>query len=237
MEFLKPNIDVENALLKGTQAKPFVTLANQGIKSNRISTHLLKGKGISVLKSALMQKPVIATEQEIGRSYLNTPIYDNMVIQPYEYSIKTIDANGNTVTETTEYRGIRVDTVIFDVSQTKNIVTTQVQGRSGTIKEYISDGDFIISARGAIVNEDNIYPERDVKTLINICKVPDALKITSPFLNNIFGIQEVVIMNYRLNQSEGFRNLQLFELTLQSDIPIQLRKFIIEPVRGELFEI
>ena len=79
-------------------------------------------------------------------SYLGTPVFSNLDFIGGSYK--------NLQGEQIEYEDLRIDTVLFDVSQQKNVVTTEIQGRNGTIKEYISDGDFAINISGLIVQPD-----------------------------------------------------------------------------------
>ena len=117
---------------------------------------------------------------------------------------------------------IYFDTVIFGISQTKNIVTTAVQGRNGTIKEYISDGDYQIDVQLLVVNNGSkIYPADLVNDFIGLLQVQDSLECISPFLQ-AFNIFNVVVESYKALSREGFMNTQPFELTLLSDNPIEL---------------
>jgi hypothetical protein len=114
---------------------------------------------------------------------------------------------------------LQLDTVLIDVSQTKNIVTTAVQGRNGTIKEYVSDGDYVINIKGAITTpQSSAYPTGAVRDLLTILKQPAALSIISDYLR-IFDIYQIVVTDYRFSQSEGFTNVQFFEINCISDTP------------------
>lgn len=117
---------------------------------------------------------------------------------------------------------LNMSTVLIEVSQTKNIVTTSVQGRNGTIKEYISDGDYLISLRGILVSEtSDAYPVNQVQEFIDLMKVQSDLPIVSPFLQ-LFEIYNIVITDYRLPQVVGYQNQQPFEINCISDEPIEL---------------
>jgi len=151
------------------------------------------------------------------KSYLG-----NLVFAPLTFvSGSYIAQNGNVL----EYDGLTLETVLFDISQTKNIVKTTVQGRAGTIKEYISDGDYQVNVKGVIVNEDNpnLYPESEVNTLIDICRASANIKVQSGLLA-LFSVYELVIESYNFPMGEGFQNLQTFELTCVSDSPIELQQ-------------
>jgi hypothetical protein len=148
-------------------------------------------------------------------SYLGTPVFSNLEVPEGKY----INLQGEEIS----YEALRVDTVLFDVSQSRNIVTTEIQGRNGTIKEYISDGDFSVNINGLIVSQDaNVYPEDEVTRLVEILKVQDTVPIASRFLNDVFNITNVVVVGYSFPQPEGTPNTQPFSIQCLSNDPIEL---------------
>ena len=151
-------------------------------------------------------------------SYLGTPVETNLILGDGENVLtKYVDIEGNELT----YYGLQIDTVIMEVSMTKNIIKTSIQGKSGTIKEYVNDGDYIINVSGRLSLKTNVYPESNVNRLIKICQIPDSVPVTSDFLQ-LFGINEIVIDDFKLPQEKGIRNEQGFEITMTSEIPILL---------------
>lgn len=178
---------------------------------------ILSGFGLTAVKSKLYNfgEPEEDKVAPVGTSYLGTPVFSNLDVEPGSYK--------NLEGEQIDFEGIRVDTVLFDVSQQKNIIKTDIQGRNGSVKEYISDGDFAVTIRGAIVNpEGAVYPEEDVLKLVEICKVQKSIQVNSRFLNDVFDIFDLVIESYSFPQSEGIENVQFFELSCVSDDPIEL---------------
>jgi hypothetical protein len=151
----------------------------------------------------------------IAISSLGTPVYSNLEIEGGSYT----DDNGNTI----QYPSIRVDSALFIVSQSKNIVKTAVQGRNGTVKEFISDGDYQISISGSISGKgNNIYPKDDVAALDKILKAPVALAVTSWYLNQL-GIHSIVVEYYSLPQQPGRNAQQDFQISAVSDTPVILQ--------------
>lgn len=157
------------------------------------------------------------TDKSELTSMLGTEVLDTL-----EFDADS-DERGN------RYNGLRIDAVLLTVSQTKNIVKTSIQGRNGTVKEYISDGDYMITVTGVIIGESlksgdsfsmkdigNRYPEKDVEELKQIMIIDDTVKVTSKFLNR-FGIENVVIESYRFEQIAGMYNTQAFEIQMLSD--------------------
>lgn len=118
---------------------------------------------------------------------------------------------------------IKFPLVLFNVMQKRNIVTTKIQGRDGSIKEYISDEDYEINIKGTIPGVNGVFPLLSVTELMKICKAKQALHINSFYLNNIFGIYDIVISSYSMDQAAGRTSEFPFSITAVSDTPIQLK--------------
>jgi len=152
-------------------------------------------------------RPVKTGKQAI--SELGTPVFSDLIIHKQDQ---------------TEAEGIHLVHCIMDVNQTKNIVKTTIQGRNGTVKEYISDGDYIITLRGAIVRTfKSNYPKEEIRIFLDLLKQNKSLKVTGEYLLQ-FGIYEVVVDSYRMAQETGKQNVQTFEINLSSDTPLLLKK-------------
>jgi len=210
----------------GTSLKQTLPAFAIGAAQTAAFTTVFRRKTIDAQTTADFQVGEAQKETTDIQSYLGTPIFDQLQIQGGQFfELEDIDGE-NPI----EYEGIVMQDVLMDVSQSKNIVKTAIQGRDGTVKEYVSQGDFVINIQGNIVgitegntleNIGNVYPIVDTKRLIDICKVPDALETTSEFLQR-FGINRIVITDYKFAEKQGFRNLQPFQITALSDIPINL---------------
>lgn len=145
---------------------------------------------------------------------LGTPIYSNLSLKAGNYTLKGKNVN---------YEGIDLDSVVITINQSKNIVTTAVSGRAGTVKEYISKGDFVINVKGYLTNIDNdSYPALDVRILNEILNAPISLEFTSEFLDR-FGSFDLTVTDYSFPQEAGFRNRQAFDINFLSDNPIELQ--------------
>lgn len=127
---------------------------------------------------------------------------------------------------------IEIDECILTVTQEKNIVTTPLQGRDGTIKEYISDGDYHITAeiglsnynkKGNELNDESSfeYPKEDLEKLTKYLKVKDTIIVDSSFLQ-VFGIVSAVVQSYSLQQ-ETHSNRQSLQIQLLSDEPYEIK--------------
>lgn len=115
---------------------------------------------------------------------------------------------------------LTMNDAIAAISKRKNIVTTQLVGMDGTVKEYINDGDYGINLivgvqaikDGKIVDE---YPSDGITQLRQFFDVKEAIYVHSEFLE-LFDISKVVVQDFSVTQSTE-SNYQSIELSLLSD--------------------
>ncbi len=104
------------------------------------------------------------------------------------------------------------------VKQAKNIVSTKVNGRNGTVKTYMGMDDYQIRVSGTLVDTNGVYPINDANALLTkICTAPISIPISCPYLQQILNINYVVIQSFDIPQEEGHYSLQKFTLDLLSD--------------------
>jgi len=155
-------------------------------------------------------------DQAQFESYLGTPVWTPLEFlktsgTSLDNSLGVGRSNGNSDTL------LRIDTVLIVVNQTKNIIKTPIQGRNGTVKEYISMGDFEINIKGAIVSPyPLVYPKEDVSLFVELMNLPKPIPIASEFLR-LFEIDVLVVENYSVAEKLGSRNEVPFEITAISD--------------------
>ena len=222
----------------------FNVSASQLLNLRQPSQFVVEGAAVNVVRAQQFKEPnpaqiqknnseqfeevEIITQNFDRRSLLGSPVISNLEVAAGSYR----DLDGNIIA----YEGLRIDNVLFTVTQTRNVVTTPVVGSNGTVKEYISDGDFDVTAEIIIVGEtretaDNIFeiqdignkiPERDITRLIKICQVQEVVQVSSVFLD-LFEISQVVITSYTTPQRAGFQNTQVFTINALSDDAIELQ--------------
>lgn len=150
-----------------------------------------------------------------SRSKFGLPKFDDILFEQVDYT-------------SNDGKNIRVPpfsmgTALCDVTMTRNIVKTQIAGRNGTVKEYMSDGDLQINIKGVLASlYQNIAPKDSVKNLLQFCNAPVNFNVTSNFLA-YFGVYTIVVEDYTFNQLEGKRNVISFELHCSSDMPIEIK--------------
>jgi len=115
------------------------------------------------------------------------------------------------------------ETALIEINQTKNIVKTSISGMNGTVKEYMSNGDFIVNLKGVIVgNIANQRPDRnDLNALVAFLNAPLSIPISCTFCEE-FKINSIVVESYKLSQREGARNIIDIEINMISDSAIEL---------------
>lgn len=234
----------------------FVFGIGSGIRQALSPNILVPGIGVQLIKTVAFREAqgipegaekdfeVLDPQQEEADaiSYLGTPILDPFTFNGSNF-FELDDIKGQNPIPFPDEKGadglgLTIPNVIIEVNQSKNIITTPIQGRDGTVKEFISRGDYVITLSGIIngkMDEEtgevrdigNVYPEDDVNKLITICEVPDSLDVTSTFLGMFLKEDSrVVITDYNIPQQVGVRNFQTFQINMLSDTPINLNELI-----------
>lgn len=198
-----------------------------GIQAQGLAKNIIKGYGLGIIKPKFYtidaekaRKESAAYEQSDRYGYakksglFNVPIWDTVRIIAPAY----IDNEGNTVSR----NALDLDIALFEISNDRNIVTTQIAGRNGTIKEYMSDGDYTINIKGSLFSElESTPPVSLLEGFEAVTTCPETLTIESNVLE-YFRVFEIVILKPTIKQRQGTRNVFDFELNCLSDRPIEL---------------
>ena len=155
-----------------------------------------------------------AKDAAISTSVLNTPVYSNIHFLDVEYT----DNQGRTI----RTDGKIYDAVLITVSQAKKIIRTEIQGRDGTVPEYIGMDDYKIQVNGIITGANGVRPVDQIAALKKMLDVPVAIDVACDYLNNM-GIHSLIVDSYELAQHAGGYSYQTFSIECSSFIPVQLR--------------
>jgi len=147
-------------------------------------------------------------------SDLGTPVYADVTFGNSRTPTQWSDHYGNIYTLPV----LTLQAILIDVSFPRNIIKTIIQGRNGTVKEYIGEGDAQISFRGVITGANGHYPIETVEILKQIIRAPIAIPIVCTYLNTL-GIDSIVFEDRTLNQQEGGYSYQQFTLNAVQDTP------------------
>ncbi len=152
-------------------------------------------------------------DKMLYKSSLGTPVFTDLTFEEVRYTLT--DGSIRRVPN------IVLQTVLITVSQNKNIITTQIQGRNGTVKEYIGLGDYEVSINGIIVGTNGHYPIDEVHALKQMLDAPIALPAVSWYLQNL-DIYSLVVKDYTFDQEPGGYSKQNFTINCWSDMPTEL---------------
>lgn len=145
-------------------------------------------------------------------SKLGTPVYSNII-----FNASKVIKNKVVIFQWDDFR---IDDCLITVSQSKKIVTTEIQGRDGTVKEYIGMDDFVVNVSGRFSGVYGVNPKDETRTLKEILSAGQPLEITNWWLLNL-GITDLVITGFDIPQVEGEYSTQYFNFSAISDRPVE----------------
>ncbi len=152
----------------------------------------------------------------LGRGALGFPVYSNLIIKGDTYQ----DNNGTNIGT---FNDIRIDAIIMEMEQQKNLVKTDIQGRSGTVIEFISAKSATVHCYGRFSADiPGVFPTADVQEFINAMNSNKALRVQSWYLA-MLGIYNIVVENFKIKQEEGSQEYQKFEFDAIADRPVILK--------------
>ena len=152
--------------------------------------------------------PALSTLSQLG-----TLVWDRVKFDTTNYTL----ADGTQRTSP----AMEFEAILLSVVFPRNIVKTAIQGRDGTVKEYIGEGDAQITFRGVITGPNGHYPIDEVSILKDIIKAPVPIPVISRYLQNL-DIHTVVFEDRTLEQEEGGYSYQTFSINAISDTPQEL---------------
>lgn len=155
-----------------------------------------------------------APDEQLYLSSLGTKVLVDLTFHGTTY----VDEDGNTFS----FPDFVCETVLVSINQTKNIVKTPIQGKKGTVKEYIGLGDYVLTINGIITGSNGVYPRSDVQILKVLMCCNEAITVTSWYLQ-MFDINSIVIDSFDCNQDEGGYSRQPFSIQASSDEDTNLR--------------
>lgn len=91
---------------------------------------------------------------------------------------------------------LKLEHVTVDCTMSKRIVTTAINGRPGTVKEWVSDGDVVITVVAKVMGQGG-YPKEQVKQILAALKEPEVLEVTNELLNDVWKVTRVVVTSIK----------------------------------------
>jgi hypothetical protein len=148
-------------------------------------------------------------------SPIGTPVYADITLEGGSYT-------DNITQREVNFPTLKFSSVILSVTFSARIVKTEIQGRNGTVKEYIGEDDPAVRIQGIITGWNGHYPAEEVSALNEWRKAPVAKAVTSTYLQNL-GITNLVVENMEIPQVAGGYSYQTFSIDCIGDIPVELK--------------
>jgi hypothetical protein len=107
---------------------------------------------------------------------------------------------------------------IIEISGSKTIIKTPIDGKEGTFKEHFAMNDYAVTIRGVAVNENNSddYPELQVRQLRTIFEKRNSVEVVCKLLS-MFNIKNLAIVDFNAPPIEGAPGMQPYEFICLSD--------------------
>ncbi len=128
-----------------------------------------------------------------------------------------VDKNGTTHFMPVELDGMVLPYALIDVTTKKNIVSTALVERRGSVKELIATEDYVINIKALLINEE--YPEQEVIDWHKVFEKNKSLNIRS-VKTDIFlqGDDKVIIKEIRWPSVSGVEHVQPVDMILETDL-------------------
>lgn len=113
---------------------------------------------------------------------------------------------------------------VISLNRPKHIVKSRVRRRAGVVRELISNGDYIGTIKGILVNSDSNDPPYD--KIAELARVADRAKeweVESDLFTEL-DIFNIVITDISFPTSRGMANYQPYVISFESDEPIILKE-------------
>jgi len=154
-----------------------------------------------------------ASDKELYKSSLGTPVLTDLTFEEGSYKVQ----DGRTFAFVKNVQA----TVLITLQQTKKIVKTEIQGRDGTVKEYIGMGDYAVTINGILTGNNGQFPIDQLQLLKAVLIAPIAINVTSRYLQ-LFDIYQIVVESFNIGQQEGGYSYQPFTINAVSDEAVKL---------------
>ena len=180
------------------------------------------GKAAAFPPSEYPVVEVADAEDSLDRSAFGLPVLGSITFDGGSY--KMYDKTSGRVNDVIYGRYTLPYSCIVDFSRESNIITTNVMGNTGTVKELYGLGDWDINIRGIAVNGiDGVKnsAREQIKHLTAWADLNDAIGVTGDLFADK-DIQRIVIKSINIQPLEGKYNVIPFQIEAISDEALEL---------------
>lgn len=169
-------------------------------------------------KKAIVQS---AADFAVVRQKANQPAINSYAIESGVGKLLT-----GVITLKANDKELVLENCLFDTSNSKRIVQTAINGKDGTVKEWISNGDIIINVQVNILNKERNYPVDELLEIMKFLKLNRELSINETHINKILDVSRVVVTSWR-HVPKTWSNYQSIMIDLVSDNTYEIEENII----------
>ena len=120
-----------------------------------------------------------------------------------------------------DYEGINIDTVLLSVGFANELAITELTRGQGSVIEYVSRRNRVITASGNVHFSDKASMLRGIKALRRTLEVPDSLAHASDFLTAM-GVERLVVDKFDISQVEGYEAMVVLSVDFIEDNEIDI---------------
>jgi len=147
---------------------------------------------------------------------LGTPIGDKFVDLVIPVDDNTFNEDIEGLKDTLR---LRLEDPLINISRTRNIIKTSINGLNGEIIEFMSNGNYEFTLKG-VITSDKIWEYNwiEINSLLQMCSYGDkALKLESELFNTFYNITDAVITDFRLQPQANMSNVIEYDIALVDD--------------------
>lgn len=186
---------------------------------------ILEGRSLRIQRNTVYQNgqnfdTPPSTQEDKGLDYsstLGTKVYTNIEFLPGKYETNVLGVFKEFGSSVDGPERLRYEAVLITVQQEKKIVTTEIAGRDGKIKEYIGLDDYNVTVNGIITGTNGQRPVDQIIALKKMLDAPISIHVASSYLQ-MLDINFLVLSSYELDEQEGGYSYQRFAMNFISDI-------------------
>lgn len=158
--------------------------------------------------------PQTITEPIKEYSNKGTALYKKDLMGNYYFMPVTFIANG------TEYE---IDCALVNITGKKNIISTPLVGRQGSVKELINIDDYQISITGVVVGETRMWPEEKLDAINELYNINEAIELKCALTDVFFNENDkVVITDLSIPSMPQTEHAQIIEFKCITDRALEL---------------
>jgi len=161
----------------------------------------------------------------IGVSQLGTIVYDDVTFSPVDNPTFYTEQDSDIPILIKE---VRLQAVAISCQRSKNIVETNVAGRDGSIKQFMSRTDYSVTITAKINERLDFFPFGQLRAIYELENAPVKVNISSKFLNIIHKIDSLVIMDIDTSPEQGSSNEANVTLTCKTDYDFKPSDYLIK---------